>query len=509
MPQHGVAFGSFVFDNASATLWKGGSPVPLGGRGASLLLALLEAGNAVVAKSALIDRAWPGAIVEDGNLAVQIAGLRKALGPRPDGRDWIATVPRVGYRFVGDLTQPTGLGNDPRPSIAVLPFINMSSDPEQDYFVDGMVEDLITALSRFKTFSVVARHSSFTFKNRAFDVRDAARALGVRYLLEGSVRRTKQQVRVNAQLIDGTSGAHLWAEKLDGTLGDVFDFQDRVTEAVIGVIEPQIRKAEIERSRRKRPESLDAYDLYLQALPLIQGVGLEGYGKAILLLERAIALDPTFAPALAHAAWAHAKRKWRGAPVPPGVDDARMCIAYAERALAADGNDAIVLAIVGSEFMSVKNDPEAGFALIQRAVELNPNSQLVVNLAGFAHHRRGAYDEAIALHLRALRLCPGAAEGFWCLNGIAQANLSAGRFELALHWSTRTIEMFSGLDFAHLIQAAAYAHLDRLTEAQASVRAALSIKPTLTLSAVGIGEPPAPRDLFLARGLAKAGLAAA
>ena len=187
------AFGPFKFDFAGKTLWRDGAMLPLGARAAALLAALLEADGKVVGKSELIEAAWPGVFVEEGNLAVQIAGLRKTLGIRGDGSEWIATVPRTGYRFATDVPARSN-----RPSIAILPFVNMSSDPEQEYFADGMVEDLITAMSRFRNISVIARQSSFAYKHRPIDIREVARELGVRYVLEGSVRRDQRHVRVNA-----------------------------------------------------------------------------------------------------------------------------------------------------------------------------------------------------------------------------------------------------------------------------------------------------------------------
>ncbi len=510
MQQDRIAFGSFVFDQASGTLWHEGTLVPLGTRSGALLGALLAAESGVVGKAALMEQVWPDTIVEEGNLAVQVATLRKILGTRPDGQEWIATLPRVGYRLTRETgpVQPMG-----RPLIAVLPFANLSSDPEQEYFIDGMVEDLITALSRFKTFAVVARNSSFVYKGRAVDVREAASALGVRYVLEGSVRRADRQVRVSAQLVDGTTGARLWAENFDGTLEDTLDFQDRITENVIGLIEPEIRMAEIQRARRKRPESLDAYDLYLNALPLMHGARLvrpEHYDEAIRLLERAITLDPGYAPALAHAAWGHELRLTRGWPVPPGVDDAREAITLAERALAADSSDAVVLALAGMIRLTVQNDEAGGLALIRRALALNPNSLLIANLAGFTAFYCRNYDDAIAHHSRFLQLSPGHPEAYWSLNGIARSHLAAGRVEEALTWGLRGLETSGGIDFAHCVVAAAYGHLGRKEEAAATVANARAIWPTLTIEKLlGRSGDPGGRDRLLAEGLALAGLPAA
>ena len=274
-----------------------------------------------------------------------------------------------------------------RASIAVLPFANMSSDPEQEYFADGIVEDIITALSRFRTFAVVARNSTFAYKGRAVDVRTVARDLGVRYVLEGSVRRSGDKVRVTAQLIEGASGAHLWAEKFEGAVADIFDIQDEITRSVIGLIEPQIRKAEIERARRKRPESIDAWDLYVQALPLVYAANVPGYTDAIVLLDRALALAPDYAPALALASWAHEKRKTFGGIAPAGVDDVETSLALAQRALDADPDDAMAMALLGWERILFRGD-YAGLALCSRAVELNPNNRAVLDLAAVAHTLR-------------------------------------------------------------------------------------------------------------------------
>jgi TolB-like protein/Flp pilus assembly protein TadD len=508
MREQRISFGSFVFDRGSATLWQGDTLVPVGGRGAAILDALLEAENAVVAKAALMERAWHGMIVEDGNLAVQIATLRKVLGRRPDGDEWITTVARVGYRL---LREGPGAKEDGRPAIAVLPFVNMSSNPEQDYFADGLVEDLITGLSRFKSFAVVARNSSFAYKGRAIDIRQVGRELGVRYVLEGSVRRKKDQIRISAQLIEGSSGAHIWAENFDGTLADVFDVQDRITENVVGVVEPKIRWAEIERARRKRPENLDAYDFYLQGLPHIQDAPvfrLDDYDDGIALFEQAIALDPTFAPALAYCAWCHEKRVTRGGAAPRGVNDAERAIALADRALKADGADPVVMMIAGVVAMTIKGDLEAGSRLIRQANALNPNSPLISNVAAYAHYLRGDYDAAIACNLRAIDLNPGSPAASWALNGIARANISAGRVEEALTWALRACDGPVDIDFAHGIVAAAYALLGRGDEARAAIEHARLIWPHLTINTlVGADGRPEDRDKLLIEGLLKAGLA--
>jgi TolB-like protein/Flp pilus assembly protein TadD len=241
-------FGSFAFDAARGTLSRDGRLLDVGQRALGVLHALLEANGRVVTKAALLDFAWPGAVVEESNLSVQIAALRKSLGPAPDGGEFIATVARVGYRFAEPLTvsdADDGRREDPsvaRPSIAVLPFADLSGDGNQEYFVDGVTEDIIAALSRFRWFSVIARNAVFAFRHNAPD--DIARRLSVRYVLAGSVRKSGNRVRISAELVDARSASTLWAERYDLDFGELFSVQDRITEQVIGAIEPELLKSE-------------------------------------------------------------------------------------------------------------------------------------------------------------------------------------------------------------------------------------------------------------------------
>jgi TolB-like protein len=275
--------GPFRLDAETNTLFRGSEPVSLGQRAVALLRVLVEQRGIPVSKDALMEAAWAGLTVEESNLATQIAALRRVFGEELGGENWIETFPRRGYRFVGpvsiegkgdvdtasqspNLAVAAGSSNPTlpdRPSIAVLPFRNISADPEQEYFADGMAEEIITALSRVQSLFVIARNSSFTYKGRAVDVKQVARELGVRYMLEGSVR-TGNRVRFTAQLIDATTGGHIWADRFDGALKDVFDLQDQVTARVVGAIEPRLQRAEIERVGRKPTKSLDSYDCFLR-----------------------------------------------------------------------------------------------------------------------------------------------------------------------------------------------------------------------------------------------------
>jgi TolB-like protein/tetratricopeptide (TPR) repeat protein len=473
-------FGPFALDREQMKLTRDGRSVSLGRRGTALLGALADAEGGVVGKDTLMDAAWPGTVVEEANLTVQIAALRKALGAWADEQEWIVTVSRVGYRLMWPRAAGAAIDGGP-PAVAVLPFENLSSDPEQSFLADGVVEELITALSRFRTFAVVARNSTFVYKGRAVDVRAVARDLGVRYVLEGSVRRSGDKVRIAAQLIEGVNGAHLWAERFEGAVGDIFDFQDEITRSVIGLIEPRIRQAEIERARRKRPESVDAWDLYVQAVPLVYGANVLAYKEAIDLLDRALALEPDYAPALAFASWAHEKRRTFGGPPLAAADDVEMSLALAERALEADPGDALAMALLGWQTILFRSD-YSGLALCSRAVELNPNNRAVLDLTAVAHLFAGDLDKVIAYGTRALELSPGAPDAYMCLNHISSAYFSSGRFEEAAHFAQRSIDLEKDFVFSHLFLAASCAHLGRIEEARAEMRIALALRPDYTVA---------------------------
>jgi TolB-like protein len=263
-----------------------------------------------------------------------------------------------------------------KPSIAVLPFDNMSGDPEQEFFADGMSEDIITALSRINSLFVIARNSTFAYKGKATDIRKIAGDLGVRYVLEGSVRKSGERLRITGQLIDAANGVHLWADKFDGSLADVFALQDQVAENVIAAIQPNLRKAEIQRSKRKRPENLHAYDLYLRALPHLYTFRPEPNAEALYLLEQAVGVQPDYAPALANLAWALEQRivhHWPGAK-PADRDRA---IDLARQAISADRNDADTTSLSGFLLTILGRDHESGLRSVERALEINPNSAVV------------------------------------------------------------------------------------------------------------------------------------
>jgi len=369
-----------------------------------------------------------------------------------------------------------------KPSLAVLPFDNLSGDPEQGYFADGIVEDITTALARVSGLFVIARNSSFAYRDKAVDVRQIGRELGVRYVLEGSVRKAGERVRITGQLIDAQSGAHLWAERFDGTLADVFDLQDRVAEGVAGAIEPTLRGAEIERARRKPTGSLDAYDLYLRAIPHLLTLTAEDNREALRLLEQALALDPNYAVALGLKAWCHLDaclRSWAD-------DDADAERAAGERAarqaLATGQDDPRALASGGFVLSLLAHDHDAGLRALGRAVALNPNSALAFGASAVVRCFAGDYGTAVEHGQRALRLSPFDPLSFRPLLALAYAHLFTGRHEEAAAYAERAVQANPGFDASHALLVGSLVELGRLDEAREAAGRLMAAFPTFRVA---------------------------
>jgi adenylate cyclase len=368
-----------------------------------------------------------------------------------------------------------------KPSIAVLPFANMSGDPDQEYFADGMVEDIITALSKFNQLFVIARNSSFTYKGRAVDIRQAAREMGVRYVLEGSVRKSGSRLRITGQLIDALTGTHLWANRFDGGLEDAFDLQDRITESVVGAIEPTLRKVEIERARRKPTENLDAYDFYLRALPQFHTFRPDENRTALQLLSEAIDLDPTYAPALGYAAWCLEVRLVRGWPA-AGPDDAGRAIGLARRAIAAGGDDALALVTGGFVLVMIARDYDTGLDAVRRALLLNPGSGFVAMLSSWATVFGGNSEDALVQAERAMALSPLDPSFFLYLTAAGFGHLLSGRPDQALAFAKRSVALYPDWDTTYWLLLTCYAQLDCQQEAQAALTKFLRLSPGATIS---------------------------
>ena len=366
-----------------------------------------------------------------------------------------------------------------KPSIAVLPFTNLSGDPEQDYFADGMVEDIITGLSRIKWIFVIARNSSFAYRGKEMDVKQVGRELGVRYVLEGSVRRSGNRVRITAQLIDARTGTHIWADRYDRALDDVFAVQDELTISVVGVIEPSLREAEIERARRKRPDSLDAYDLYLRALPFAFTAMPQDADEALTLLARAIELEPDYAAAHAAIAWCHEQRYLRG-----GLNEEvkRAALHHARAAIAVGGDDAAALATAGFVVAVIEYDYETATAAFDRSFALSGSSALALGFSSIVRAWKGDDATAVDHATRAIRLSPFDPLLYVPYIGLAYAHFAAGRFEEAAAAGARASQSNPKFSMPYVLHAAALANLGRGEEAKVVADRLREVEPGVTVS---------------------------
>ena len=416
------------------------------------------------------------------------------------------------YRVLRDGTpakeRPT-LALPDKPSIAVLPFQNMSGDPEQEYFADGIVEDIITALSRVHWLFVIARNSSFTFKGRAVDVKQVGRELGVRYVLEGSVRKATNRVRITGQLVDATTGTHVWADHFDGALDDIFDLQDRVTVSVVGIIEPKLRHAEIERARRKPTESLDAYDLYLRALARYN-VSYEANLEALRLLRRAIEIDPEYSSPYGLAAWCSHYQRVRGWISPSDAAALAEGIRMAKLAASLGRDNPETLWMAGRALAELSGDLEGGIALIDRALTLNPNSANAWWASGLVRAFLGDTEVAIAHLEQSARLSPLDAFAFLRSVGFVFAHFMAGRYEEASAWCDKVLHEAPDYPPALRVKAATCGLLGRRDEGRVWVERLRAVNPDTTVSSMRLlygvfMKKPGSLETFL-DGMRKAGL---
>ena len=514
-------FSNFVLDSDRRELSLAGRGVPVEPQVFDLLVHLIENGDRVVSKDELIDKIWGGRIVTDSTLTSRINAARKAVGDSGLEQSVIRTVPRKGFRFVGSLRGPalerqapaadqseplpSALSLPDRPAIAVLPFTNMSGDREQDYFSDGISEDIITALSKLRWFFVIARNSSFVYKGRAVHISQVARELGVRYVLEGSVRRSGDQMRISAQLNDVSTGSHIWAERYDRSLADVFAVQDEITASIVTAIEPHLYAAENFRAQRKPPGSLDAWDLVMRALSHFWRVTREDNVVAQALLEKAIAIDPDYGQALgvlatslifgAHMGWA----------------DMRKVVPVAERAalaaVEADSEDAwahhgLAYAYL---FQGRYDDSIAEFEL---SINLNPNSSLTQAFYGLALCYCGRWREGEQAVGRALRLSPRDPSTALYTGIFAYAQFIGGNYDAAIRLARESLRMRADFVGAHRVLTAAAALSGQQELASAALQGLLRVQPNISLAWMTKDMPirePADRERYV-EGLRRAGL---
>ena len=426
------------------------------------------------------------------NIAEPMRAWRVRLGPSSSPATKTPT----------EIEQPLALPD--KPSIAVLPFQNISGDPEQEYFADGIVEEIITALSRFKLLFVIARNSSFTFKGRAVDIKEVGLRLGVRYVLEGSVRKASGKVRITGQLIDAITGAHLWADRFERDLTDVFALQDEVTIAVVSAIEPKMLQAEIAMATRRRPENLTAYDYFLRALPQYYLATREGLAEAIRLAHRALELDPRFGSAAALAGDCHVNNVILGYANDPQFDR-KEAVRLARLALSIDDGDPDTLSSAAVISAYMVGDSEAEIEMADRAVALNPNSWRTWNCRGYVYRVAGLPEEAIRSFERAVRMSPVDPLLYMTFLGTGVALIELGRFDEAIVVLKKALRQNPSYVPACRCLASAFAHLGRDAEAHDAAARAIEIDPAFTISAF-IARGAGKNVKLLIEGLRKAGL---
>ena len=445
-----------------------------------LLVYLIRNREHVTSKDDLIAAVWGRRVVTDAALATRLNAARAAIGDSGSEQRLIKTLQRKGVRFVGTVLEVDGgvgaiaanaaamrCPSPDKPTIAVLPFQNLSDDSGQDYFADGLVEDIITALSRFRSLFVIARQSSFTYKGKTIDIKQVGRELGVRYVLEGSVRRAGARLRVSGQLIDAVTAAHVWADRFDGTLDDMFELQDKVTRQVVGAIMPELDRAEMERASRRPAGNIDAVTAFYRGLPHTEfPTSAENNDSAMLDFRRAIELDPSFAPAYGGIAsclgWRRAN-KWPG---DVGEDNAEL-LRLADRLKAMGTDDAATLSVVGFNLFWFQLAYDGGAEMIERAILANPNYARAYNFRGLLRAWNGGTDAAIADFERAMILSPRDPFYYNAMLGTALAHHNAGRHAEAADWADSAVRAFPPSFLVGMGQAIlCYVGADRMDDAR-------------------------------------------
>jgi TolB-like protein/Tfp pilus assembly protein PilF len=489
------SFEDFALDTDRRELRRGAALVSVEPQVFDLLTYLIRNRERVVSKDDLLAAIWDGRIVSESALSTQINAVRCALGDSGDEQRLIKTLPRKGIRFVGPVReeQKSAIAADTggqlrpvfplpdRPSIAVLPFTNMSGDTEQEYFADGMAEEIIAALSHCKWLFVIARNSSFTYKGKPVDVRQVGRELGVRYVLEGSVRRGGNRLRFTGQLIDATSGTHIWADRFEGDISDVFELQDRFTESVVAAIEPNLQAAEIERLKNKPAANLDAYDLLLRAQQLEYEFTEESLAAALRCLREALAIDPSYAPAMALAACCYSQRNIQGWAQDPTAEAAEG-LRLAARAVELGKDDANVLWMAAYAAWRLAMDAQRARELAHRSLRLNPNSAIALAITAWMEAQLGNPAKAIELYQRAERLSPRDPRGWLIAAGLAMALFFQERFDEAATWAEKALVLNPRFTIPLRTLAGSLAKLGHREKAAAVVQEVLKIEPQLTVS---------------------------
>jgi TolB-like protein len=479
MPGRALNCGPFELDPATQTLRRGGETLALGSKGALLLEALFQRPGEVVTKSELMDAGWAGLAVEESNLTVQVAMLRKAVGPAPGGGDWIVTVPRVGYRFV-TAASPAPPEVAKKPSIAVLPFANLSSDPEQTYFCDGLAEEVITALSKLSGLTVMSRNSSFAYRGASFDVRKVAGDLNVQYVLEGSIRRSGDRIRLTAQLCEATSGVHLWAERYDRELTDVFAIQDEVTRQIVDALKLELTPEAIRSSGGTT--DVEALELFLRGHALLHAptLSIEVLKRAVELLRRALERDPSYVRAyedLSLASIFDYVNRWTDDPNASLLEARRLADKGVELA---PGDPAAHHCL--ARIMNFQGDSEGFVRETELAIGLNPNHPETNSARGHLCLKRNQPMEAIPYFEAAMHENPSLGATVFGLQNLGQAYFFGGRYETAAALFRERILLMPDSDWSRYFLVAALGQLGRLDEAHTVWAELMAINPKFVLA---------------------------
>jgi len=514
-------FEDTVLDAVRRELRRGDSSVPVEPQVFDLLVYLIENRDRVVSRDDLLAAVWQRRIVSESALDSRIAAARAAIGDSGESQHLIKTFPRKGVRFVGKLkpdTKPAeplaasgadmqSLALPDRPSIAILSFTNMSGDPEQDYFADGIAEEIITALSRCSWLFVISRSSSFTYKGRTVDVRQIGRELGVRYVVEGSVRRAGERLRITGQLTDAGSGASIWADRFEGQRSDVFELQDHITERIVAAIEPNLQLAEISRLNQRSSANLEAYDLLLRAQQLEYEFTEDSLARAIALTKQALAIDPHYAAAMALCAYCYAERRFQGWDQKRDVEgDEGLRLALRAIELAKD--DASVLWMCSYAIRQLAADIQRSHELINRSLRLNPNSAIALTVAAWNEIILENPRRALELLGRAERLSPRDPRGWFMAAARSLAHLARDEFDETIAAAQKALAQNPRSAQAWRFLAAGLAMRGDHQDGARALNEALRIQPSLSISNLRAWLKFMPESTWqkLSDGLRRAGL---
>ena len=500
-----LSFGPFQLDQDAQLVLRDGEPLAVGPRGAMLLRILLNRPGEVITKSELMDAVWGGAAIEESNLTVQVAGLRKALGPSPSGGDWIVTVPRVGYRFVSP-SAPAPAGKA-LASIAVLPFANLSSDPEQAFFADGLAEEIIVALGKLPGLLVIARNSSFAYRGSDIDVRKVGADLDVRYVLSGSVRRGGSRLRMSAQLADAGTGACLWTESFDRELADVFAIQDEVTRRIVDALQLKLTPAQAARANDGGTSDIEALDLVMRGRGILNGPiqGFDVHRRTIDLFRRAIERDPSYVDAQGELAIAHNLdylNRWTDDP----DGSLREAQRLGDRMIELAPNHAqahfvaALTAMFARDFDRFRHEATT-------VIALNPDAGIANDMQGLLCFANDTPLEAVPYFERYMRLDPSLGRTLVCLQFLGRAYFYAGRYETAAALFRERIVLMPETDASRGYLAAALGHLGEIDEARRVWAELMAINPNYSMAERLHRTAVQPRQIELVlTGARKAGL---